>query len=88
MSVLPEKFQNFRNLGGGGGGGCRPPARVPMLNGKKSLQQLPSCVIATRDSQFCKMFSPLFCLKGVEKLYTSKIKKQKKKQRRQVTFGT
>ena len=31
------------------------------LNRKKSSQQLASCVIATRDSLFCKMFSPLFC---------------------------
>ena len=50
--------------------------RVPKL-------QLPSCVIATRDSMFCKMFSPLFCfeqettLKNFsKKLYTSKIKKR------------
>ena len=28
------------------------------LNHKKSSQQLPSCVIATRASLFCKMFSP------------------------------
>ena len=28
------------------------------LHHKKSSQQLPSCVIATRDSLFCKMFSP------------------------------
>ena len=61
--------------------------RVPKL-------QLPSCVIATRDSMFCKMFSPLFCfeqettLKNFsKKLYTSKIKKKRKK-RRKVTFGT
>ena len=30
------------------------------LNYKKSSQQLPSCVFATRDSLFCKMFSLLF----------------------------
>ena len=28
------------------------------LNHKKSSQQLPSCVVATRNSLFCKMFSP------------------------------
>ena len=31
------------------------------LNRKKSSQQLPSCVIATGDSLFYKMFSPLLC---------------------------
>ena len=50
------------------------------LNYKKSSQQLPSCVIATRDSLFCKMFSPLFCFEQEKmlksfskKLCTSKI---------------
>ena len=28
------------------------------LNRKKTSQQLPPCVIATRDSLFCNMFSP------------------------------
>ena len=60
------------------------------LNDKKSSQQLPSCVIATRDSLF-----PLFCFEQEKtfkifsrKLYklTSKIKK-KKKQRRKVVLG-
>ena len=37
---------------------------------KKSSQQLPSCVIATRDSLFCKMFSPLFCYEQEKKLKT------------------
>ena len=53
---------------------------------------MPSCVIATRDSLFCKMFSPLFCFEQEKtvknfskKLYTSKIKK---KLRRKVAFGT
>ena len=55
------------------------------LNYKKSSQQLPSCVIATRDSMFCKMFSPLFCFEQEKtlknfskKLYTSKIKKKRR----------
>ena len=56
-------------------------------NYKKSSQQLPSCVIAARDSLFCKMFSPLFCvlskkrswkLNFSKKLYTSKIKKKRR----------
>ena len=38
------------------------------LNWKKSSQQLPSCVIATRDLQFCKMFSLLFCFEQVKAL--------------------
>ena len=66
------------------------------LTYKKSSQQLPSCVIVTRDSLFCKMFSPLFCFEQEKtlknfskKLYTSKIKKKKKKkQRRNIAFGT
>ena len=52
------------------------------LNYKKSSQQLPSCVFATRDSLFCKMFSLLFFFEQEKtvknfskKLYTSKIKK-------------
>ena len=55
-----------------------------LLENAKSSQQLPSCVIATRDSLFCKMFSPLFSfeqektLKNVsKKLCTSKIRKKK-----------
>ena len=32
------------------------------LSWKKSSQQLSSCDISTRDSLFCEMFSPLFCL--------------------------
>ena len=59
------------------------------LNYKKFSQQLPSCVIATRDSLFCKMFSPslIFCfeqekvLKNFSKklvLHTSKIKKKRR----------
>ena len=44
------------------------------LNYKKFSQQLPSCVIATRDSLFCKMFSPslnilLRARKSVKKLF-------------------
>ena len=53
------------------------------LNYKKSSQQLPSCVIAMRDSLFCKMFSPLFCFEQEKtlknfskKLYTNTIKKR------------
>ena len=68
---------------------------VTLLNYKKSSQQLPSCVIATRDSLFCKMFSPLFSfeqektLKNVsKKLCTSKMKQKKKKQRRKVGLDT
>ena len=37
---------------------------------KQSSQQLLSCVIATRDSLFCKMFSPLFCFEPENKLKT------------------
>ena len=62
------------------------------LNYKKSSQQLPSCVFATRDSLFCKMFSLLFFFEQEKtvknfskKLYTSKIKK---KLRWKVGFGT
>ena len=54
------------------------------LNYKKSL---PSCFIASRDSPFSKMFSPLFCfaqekaLKNFsKKLYTIKIKKKKEEE--------
>ena len=61
------------------------------LNYKKSSQQLPSCVFATRDSLFCKMFSLLFFFEQEKtvknfskKLYTSKIKK---KLRWKVGFG-
>ena len=53
------------------------------LNYQESSQKLPSCVIATRDSLFCKMFSPLFCFEQEKtlknfskKLYTSNIKKK------------
>ena len=62
--------------------------RVPKLmsvNCKKTSQRLPSCVITTRDSLFCKMFSPLICYEQVKtlknfkkKLVTSKIKTKKK----------
>ena len=52
------------------------------VNYKKSSQQLPSCVMATRDSLFCKMCSPLFCFEQEKvlknfskKLYTNTIKK-------------
>ena len=62
------------------------------LNYKKSSQQLPSCVFATRDSLFCKMFSLLFFFEQEKtvkhfskKLYTSKIKKNL---RWKVGFGT
>ena len=65
------------------------------LNYKKSSQQLPSCFIAMRDSPFCKMFSPLFCFEQgktskdfSKKLYTIKMKKNKKKQRRKVALET
>ena len=61
-----------------------------LLENAKSSQQLPSCVIATRDSLFCKMFSPLFSfeqektLKNVsKKLCTSKIRKKKRKKQGQ-----
>ena len=37
---------------------------------KQSSQQLLSCVVATRDSLFCKMFSPLFCFEPEKKLKT------------------
>ena len=51
------------------------------LNHKKSSQQLPSCVIATRDSLFSKMFSPCFeqekTLKNSSrKLYAIKMTKK------------
>ena len=62
------------------------------LNYKKSSQQLWSCVFATRDSLFCKMFSLFFFFEQEKtvknfskKLYTSKIKK---KLRWKVRFGT
>ena len=52
------------------------------------------CIIATRDSQFWKIFLWLFCFEQVKalknfspKLYT-KDKQEKKKQRQEVTFGT
>ena len=54
------------------------------LNYKKSL---PSCFIASKDSPFSKMFSPLFCfaqekaLKNFsKKLYTIKIKKKEEEE--------
>ena len=54
------------------------------LNYKKSL---PSCFIASRDSPFSKIFSPLFCfaqekaLKNFsKKLYTIKIKKKEEEE--------
>ena len=52
------------------------------------------CIIATRDSQFCKMFLRLFCFEQVKALKNfsqklhSKDKQEKKKQRQEVTFGT
>ena len=53
------------------------------VNDKKSSQQLPSCVMATGDSLFCKMCSPLFCFEQEKalknfskKLYTNTIKKR------------
>ena len=39
-------------------------------NYKKSSQQLPSYVIAARDSLFCQIFSPLFCFEQEKKLKT------------------
>ena len=55
------------------------------LNYLKSSQQLQSCVIATTDSLFCKMFSPISrfeqekALKNFsKKLHTTKIRKKKK----------
>ena len=56
------------------------------LNCKKFSQQLPMCVITTRDSLFCKTFSPFFCLieqvktlkNFSKKLYISKIKQKKR----------
>ena len=71
---------------------------VECLTYKKSSQQLASCVIAMRDSPFCKMFSPQerispsFCFKQEKalknfskKLYTiHEIKKQTQK----VALGT
>ena len=52
------------------------------LNYKKSSQRLLKCVIATGDSLFCKMFSPLFCMEqktlknSSKKRYISKIKEK------------
>ena len=53
------------------------------VNDKKCSQQLPSCVMATGDSLFCKMCSPLFCFEQEKalknfskKLYTNTIKKR------------
>lgn len=57
------------------------------LNYKKFSQQLPNiCVITTRDSLFCKTFSPFFCLieqvktlkNFSKKLYISKIKQKRR----------
>ena len=49
---------------------------------------MPSCVIATRDSLFCKMFTPLFYLeqKKTFKNVSKKLldKEKKKKQRRKI----
>ena len=57
------------------------------VNDKKSSQQLPSCVMATGDSLFCKMCSPLFCFEQEKalknfskKLYTNTIKKREEAQ--------
>ena len=66
-------------------------------NYKKSSQQLLSCVITTRDSLVCHMFSLLFCfeqkktLKNVsKKLYTIKQDKEIKRRSREGknAFGT
>ena len=47
------------------------------LNYKKSSQQLLKFIIATGDSLFCKMFSPLFCkeqkIKKTEKLFEETV---------------
>ena len=51
------------------------------LNYKKSSQQSPSCVLSTRDSLFCKMFSPLFSL------VQEKTRKEKKKEKTTVTHS-
>ena len=58
---------------------------VECLNYKKSSQQLPLCVIATRDLLFSTLFSPLFSFEHEKtlknfskKLYTIKIKKKKR----------
>ena len=64
------------------------------VNNKKSSQQFPSCAIATRDSLFCKMFSPLFwfehekTLKNFSKKLYKCDKEKEKKQRRKEAFGT
>ena len=55
-------------------------------NCKKFSRQLPMCVITTRDSLFCKTFSPYFCLIAQvktlktfqKKLYISKIKQKRR----------
>ena len=54
------------------------------LTGRK-LHESWSCVIASRDSLICKMFSPLFCFKQVKtlknfsrKLFKSKIKEKRR----------
>ena len=56
--------------------------RMPKLATRNLHNIVPSCVIATRDSLFCKVFSPLFCFEQEKtlkifskKLYTTKIKK-------------
>ena len=47
------------------------------LNYKKSSQQLLKCIIATGDSLFCKMFSPLFCMeKKIKKILKNSLKKR------------
>ena len=51
------------------------------LNYKKSSQQSPSCVLSTRDSLFCKRFSPLFSL------VQEKTRKKKKKEKTTVTHS-
>lgn len=50
--------------------------RMPQL--QEISQQLPACVIAMRDSQFCIMFSRLFCSEqviGIEKLFRETVHK-------------
>ena len=49
------------------------------LNSKKSSQEFPSCVVATRDSNllFCKMFSRLGLKPKLERLYPRTVKRHK-----------
>ena len=61
------------------------------LNYKKSSQQLPLCVIATRDSLFFANIL-LWARKDVETLFEETVykkdKEKKQKQRRNIVFGT